>query len=109
MRLLPPLLLCSLLLGYSVITDAAQYRSRELKASSMGKQVEKSIEQLEAELGSIADDYGKASTARYLARHFSNEKYYSKAARRRGFRHPADDAGNGTPASQRQQRRYRRC
>lgn len=77
-----PLLLfiTSLALSYAVSSDADQYRSRELKTSSMGKQVEKSIEQLEAELGSIADSYSKASTARYLARHYSSEKNYNKAA-----------------------------
>lgn len=60
---------------------ASQYRSRELAAPADSAVVQKSIGQLEQELGSIADNYSRASTARYLARHFSSENDAGKAIR----------------------------
>lgn len=69
-----------LLLSYS--STASQYRSRELAPPSqeqlMASQL--SIADLEKSLNSQQDAYSKASTARFLARHFLQEKDYNKAA-----------------------------
>lgn len=74
-----------LLLLASGASHAEQYRSQELVAPALSATEVKSIEELEKGLASMPGSYGKASTARYLARHFANgnpdkaEQYYRTA------------------------------
>ena len=67
------------LIFFQAAAEADQYRSRELAAPVDSVVAEKSVAELEQELSKISDEYSKASTARYLARHFSGEKDYQKA------------------------------
>lgn len=74
-----------LLLLSSIAAYADQYRSQELIIPTATSTVKKSIDELERELASMKSNYGKSSTARYLARHFADgnpdkaEKYYRTA------------------------------
>lgn len=78
---MPRLLLALLLSCYCYSSFAAQYQSRELAPPS-AQEIQAgalSIEELEAQLNSSNNDYQKASTARFLARHYLQEKAYRKA------------------------------
>jgi hypothetical protein len=74
-----------LLLLYSAVSHAEQYRSQELVMPAVTPAAEQSIEELEKSLAAMADNYSKASTARYLARHFAEgnpekaAKYYRES------------------------------
>lgn len=76
---MPKLLLLLLLL--TPLSFAAQYQSRELAPPSADdiQAGTLSIEQLESQLDKSNNDYQKASTARFLARHYLQEKRYGKA------------------------------
>jgi len=74
-------LLFIVVLLLSNIVQAGQYRSRELAPPSQEQiqAAELSISEIENQLPSIDDNYSKASTARFLARHFLQEQNYKKA------------------------------
>ncbi|CAA0121632.1 Uncharacterised protein [BD1-7 clade bacterium] len=72
--------LAVLVMQFGATVWADQYRSRELKGPIDNRQTQRSIAELEADLKRIDDAYGKASTARYLARHYAAEKDIDKAA-----------------------------
>lgn len=69
------------LLFFCCSSFAAQYQSRELAPPS-AQEIQAgalSIDELEAQLDSNNNDYQKASTARFLARHYLQEKAYAKS------------------------------
>ncbi len=68
-------LLMALLFLYCFSVQAEQYQSHELLTSKGQSKYEvKSIMELEAELNKLTDAYAKDSTARYLARHYAQQR-----------------------------------
>lgn len=81
MRWLRGFAISLLLINLATLALADAYRSREL-APPTQEQINAaniSVEELELRFNSIDDDYSKASTARYLARHYLQKKQYAKA------------------------------
>ena len=73
-------LLTGMLLVSSVAV-AQQYRSKILitPEGELSKGASLSTEELEQQIGSIQDAYGKSSAGRHLARHYVEQKQYDKA------------------------------
>lgn len=61
--------------------EGSQYRSKVLLLpdGGWGEGAELSVEELEAQLGSIEEAYAKSSAGRHLARHYVERKEYDKA------------------------------
>lgn len=78
-----PFILLSLLITAEASFANGPYRSRELAPPSqeqiMASQL--SVADLEKTFTTMDDAYSKASTARFLARHYAQEKNYAKAER----------------------------
>lgn len=74
------LIFISLLLSLGVHVNADQYQSQELlQRPDMSQQEEKTIEEMEAEIGNLKSDYVRSSTTRFLARHYLQKNKFDKA------------------------------
>ena len=76
--------LCCLFAGMLLVSSVAlaqQYRSKILitPEGELSKGASLSTEELEKQIGSIQDAYGKSSAGRHLARHYVEQKQYDKA------------------------------
>lgn len=76
--------LCCLFTGMLLVSSVAwaqQYRSKILitPEGELSKGASLSTEELEKQIGSIQDAYGKSSAGRHLARHYVEQKQYGKA------------------------------
>lgn len=73
--------LCAGMLLVSSVALAQQYRSKILitPEGELSKGASLSTEELEKQIGSIQDAYGKSSAGRHLARHYVEQKQYDKA------------------------------